>query len=104
MNCKKIVRSGHSWDIRGHRCGRKAFKDGLCKLHQPEAVEAREQKKVSAYQARLNARLRSATHEAHAPILAAALRMLLDLPLTADKKAAQRALDSYERDLKRYED
>ena len=105
--CKKIVYSGERWDIGGHQCGNKPFKDGLCKRHQPDAVETRRAKTESAQTARFNSRMRSATHEAHAPILAAALRAIMHQARASGDDSivylARKALDSYERDLKRYE-
>lgn len=116
MSCRKLVYSGNAWDIHGHRCGRKEFKDGLCKLHQPEAVKARQEKRLSTYRSRMSLRMRQATNTAHAPTLADALRLALTAlsfnggvtqyrSLAARARhAAAKALSSYDADMKRYKD
>ncbi len=39
--CQKWVFSGERIDFAGHQCSHKVFKDGLCKLHQPDRVAKR---------------------------------------------------------------
>jgi hypothetical protein len=47
--CKKHVYSGRRDDFRGHQCGSKAKKDGLCTIHQPEYIAERNRKAAEAY-------------------------------------------------------
>lgn len=44
--CTKIVRGPREWA--GHRCPRSTWKDGYCKQHHPETVEARRQQSIAA--------------------------------------------------------
>lgn len=39
--CKKRVFTGARGDMGGHQCGHKVFKDGLCKIHQPDRIAKR---------------------------------------------------------------
>jgi uncharacterized protein YPO0396 len=47
--CKKHVFSNRRDDFRGHQCGNKAKKDGLCTIHQPEYIAERSRKAQEAY-------------------------------------------------------
>lgn len=42
--CKKYVLGGTNF-FTTRRCRRTVFKDGLCKIHQPEAIREREKKR-----------------------------------------------------------
>jgi hypothetical protein len=39
-------------DWREHRCTKPAWKDGLCKAHHPETIEARDQKRKAVWEAK----------------------------------------------------
>ena len=60
--CSKTVYTG-SWG-RGQKCSRKAVKDGFCKQHHPDTVEARRKKSQEDYEIKMSktpyARLRVA--------------------------------------------
>jgi hypothetical protein len=104
--CKQWVYSGERWDIKGHQCGNKPFKDGLCKRHQPGVIEAQRQKTLSKSERKWNARMREAINAAHAPKLADALRdMLTHSAHTVDRHIAhERTLKAYEDAIEEYED
>jgi hypothetical protein len=49
--CCESVRESGQWP-RYHQCKRKAVKEGYCKQHHPDAVEARRYKAVARYEER----------------------------------------------------
>lgn len=102
--CQKRVFSGQRWDYAGHQCTRKPVKDGFCGTHQPDAVDTRRVKAEAKWRKKWNMTMRKSIGASFAPALAEALRQLLDLPLTADRKKIEALLHKYDAEMKQHED
>ena len=78
IRCSAHVYSGQMWDFAGHRCNHKSIKNGLCKMHQPENIKARMEKRDIGQEEASNRPMYSQNHVNKLNATIASLRYKVD--------------------------